>query len=482
MDIDKKKVISDSISLSAVEILIKLKGIIFLPIIIAFVGIDNYGAFVQILINPQIVVPFCSLALGMGFYRYTSQYEDKEIDDLSRDFWTVFFISLFLSIIGAAVLYLASPLISEKILAGTSLNSLRLSSLFVINGVLWIQITKYMQARKRFKLFSAYNLLYELLPYIGFVTGIIIKSEIFFGFLLYLIIQILIVLNLMIVVIKDLKFLLPSSLVFKKFLKFSWALIFSDITGGLLSKVDRYFIGYFLGPAAIGIYNIAYSAISLIDAYSVPFRKYFITYLPKVWDKGEVSRVTKQLKEGLLYYLILSLGTLIGITFYLKPALLIILDKDIIKINYFELLVFIIGLGIISLGTSRFFYQIIKYMEINHFQLFLQLLAVIINIVLNYFLVPYYGIIGAGIATFISYFTILAACNLYFNINLDFSFGVKVIKIILSGISIFIVFKFINIENGFNLLISMFISALTYFTLIFTLQVVKIKELKQRFA
>lgn len=480
MEINKKKVISDSFFIFAVEMLIKLKGIIFLPVIISYIGISNYGAFILILMTPQIVVPFCSLSLGMGFYRYTSQYESKEVDGLSKDFWTVIFISFFLSITGAVIMYLASPLISEKILSGNALNSIRLSSLFIINGVLWCQMTLYIQARKRFKLFSVYNLLYELLPYIGFVAAIIIKSKIFFGLLVYLIIQTLIIAILTIVIIKDLKIVIPSLAVSKKFLKYSWALLFSEVTGGLLSRVDRYFIGFFLGPAAIGIYNIVYSVTSLIDSYSSPFRKYFATYLPTLWDKGAVGKVIKQLNEGLLYYLILSFGTLIGLTFYLKPAILIILGSDLSTVNNFDLLVFVTGLGIICLGTTRFFYQIIKYKEMNHFQLIIQSISLIINIVLNYFLVPYYGITGAGIATFVSYFTILIVCNLYFSINLDFYFGIKIIKMILSGIPIFIIFKSINIGNTFNLMVGIVISTLAYFALIFILQVLNIKDLKQK--
>ncbi len=482
MEINKKKVLSNSFFILAVEMLIKSKGIIFLPVIISYIGLGNYGAFVLILMTPQIVVPFCSLALGMGFYRYTSQYESKEVDDLSKDFWTVILTSLFLSIIGAVIIYLASPLISEKILSGSALNSIRLSSLCIINGVLWYQMTLYIQARKRFKLFSVYNLLYDSLPYIGFVVGIIIKSKLFFGFLVYLIIQTLIIAILTITISKDLKIVVPSSAIFKKFLKYSWALLFSQITGGLLSKVDRYFIGFFLGPAAIGTYNIVYSVTSLIDSYSSPFRKYFAAYLPTLWDRGHEDRAIKQLNEGLLYYLIISFGTLIGLTFYLKPAILIIFGSDLFTINNFELLVFITGLGIICLGTTRFFYQITKCKEINHFQLIVQSIAVIINIVLNYFFVPRYGIIGAGIATFVSYFTILTICNLYFSMNLDFYFVIKIIKMILSGIPIFMIFKSINIENVFNLMISIVTSALAYFALIFILQVLNIKGLKQRFS
>ena len=51
MKTNKKKVISDSIFLISGDLIIKLKGIIFLPIIISYIGMDNYGAYVQIMVN-----------------------------------------------------------------------------------------------------------------------------------------------------------------------------------------------------------------------------------------------------------------------------------------------------------------------------------------------------------------------------------------------------------------------------------------------
>ena len=90
----KKKIISDSI---------------FLPIIINTVGIEQYGAFIQIIMNPGIITTICTLSIGGGFMRYTSTYEDNEISKLSKDFYTVVFFVFSFSLIGAALLYFTAP-------------------------------------------------------------------------------------------------------------------------------------------------------------------------------------------------------------------------------------------------------------------------------------------------------------------------------------------------------------------------------------
>ena len=418
----KRKVISDSLFLSAGDLLLRLRGIIFFPIIISRVGLESYSAFVQILINVWMIRPFCTLALGMGFYRYTSKYDETEVEKLSRDYWTVLTAIFVLSLFGALAVYLLSPIISKYILAGGSLNSLRLSSLFVVNGGLNYVDMRYIQGRKKFKLFSVYNIFYELMPRLGFVAGIMLRSEIFFGFLLYLIIQSALMLSLKVYVMKGLNLPRPSIKMLKHFLRYSWALLFSDLTATLLSRADRYFIGYFLGPAAIGVYHIAYSVCSLLRSFSIPFNEYFGTYLPKVWDEGKRDRVREQLKEGLLYYLIISVGGLAGMAFLLKPGVKLILGKALSTIANFEWLVLVIGLGMLAFGTTKFFYHLTKYREQNYLQLIFQSISVVLNIGLNYFLVKEYGIIGAGIAAFVGYLAIVIMCIYYLDMNLDLRF------------------------------------------------------------
>lgn len=481
MKISKKKVISDSLFLTAGDFLLKLKGVIFIPIIISSVGMDNYGAFVQILVNVGMIVPFCTLALGMGFYRYTSKYDETEVEKLSRDYWTVSTTVFILSLFGALVAYLSSPIISKYILAGSSLNSLRLSSLLVVNaGLNYVEIL-YIEGRKKFKLASIYHVFYGLMPYLGFIAGIMLKRTIFFGLLLYLIIQSVLILSLKVYVIKGLNFSRPSIKILRKFIKYSWALLFSWLTGGVLSKVDRYFIGYFLGSAAIGIYNIVYSVCSLIDSFTVPFRKYFGTYLPKVWDKGEQDRVREQLKEGLVYYLIITVGSLTGIAFLLEPAMKLLLNKDLSRIASFEWLILVTGLGILGLGTARFFYQLIKYREQNHLQLAFQSISVVLNIGLNYFLVEEYGIIGAGIATFVSYLAIVIMCNFYVDMNLNLSFLTKVLRIGAANLAIMFWLYFRRVNNFFDLGLNIITGLTIYLLSIFLFRVVRFRDIKRVF-
>ena len=75
------------------EFLIKMKGIIFLPLIISEVGLENYGIFIQVLINPSIIASLCSMSLNANFLRYTSKFSSDKKSLISKDFYTIFFFS-----------------------------------------------------------------------------------------------------------------------------------------------------------------------------------------------------------------------------------------------------------------------------------------------------------------------------------------------------------------------------------------------------
>lgn len=482
MEIKKQKVISDSLFLASGNFLLRLRGVVFIPIIVAAVGLEGYGAFIQIIVNNLVILPIATMGLGLGFMRYTSKYEDDDIEHLSQDYWSVFLPVIILSIFSSLLVYLASPAISKYILSGGYLNSLRLSSLLVLSGAWYRVDIHYIQSRKKFKLFSTYNIIYEFLPYLAFILGIILKEGIFFGILLGVIVQAVLMIILKVYVIMGLRYSHPSQKTLLKFFKFSWALTLSNFTALLLEKVDRYIIGFFLGPAEIGIYNIVYAVCNLLYIIGFPLDKYFSVYLPKVWDEGFKDKVREQLREGMIYYLILASGGLVGIVYLLRPAIGIFLEQAPTAGTNFEGLALWIGLGILFMTISKIFFNLLQYREQTYLQLIYQTIAVAINLLLNYFLVKNMGIMGAGIATLVSYISVVMMCHFSLDLNLDFGFVTKLVKIGLACIPLIFWFNIQSVQTLTDLAISVFVGLLIYLLSIMLFRVVTLKDIKNRFA
>ncbi|MEM7659743.1 MAG: oligosaccharide flippase family protein, partial [Bacteroidota bacterium] len=416
-----KKFLSDTLFITAGGLINRVKGLVFIPLIIAAVGMDSYGAFVQILNNIRLAKPFASIGLGMGFQRFASSIDKKEKRLLSQHFFSVFAATVAFGLIGVLVLFVLSSYLSLWFFEGKFLAAVQVSSLAVLSNTMYSNISKFMLARKNFKLYSVLTLIYELSPYVAFVIGILVKGEIFWGIVSYVITDLVTVLIMLGFIVKDLKLVMPKKALFLQYFHFSYPLAIAEVEGGLLDKVDRYFISGFLGLEAVGIYNIIYRVCSIIDFITTPIRKQMMSYLPKVWDKGFHQEAISTIRNSLLLFLLITTGMLVCFTLYFDKILFVLAQKTI-ELPNLEVIVLLIGLGIIASAAKRFYYLLIKLKNKSMDQLWYQLIGLVPNVILNYLLIPQYGLLGAAMATFVSYILIIAVINFRHKLNLDGQF------------------------------------------------------------
>ena len=238
-----------------------------------------------------------------------------------------------------------------------------------------------------------------------------LSNDLFWGFFGFLTVKLVFNLAMLYIIFKRLELKRPDLTITRKFLTYSWPLTFSNLAGGILTKADRYFISYFLGPAATGGYNIIYSAASFVDTYTVPLRKNLSVYLPKIWDRGEHGLVKERVSQALLYYFVFSSGSLVGIALLLRPLAKFVFDWNPDKFANLEWLVGIVGLGIIALGVSRMQFHILHLKELTKKRLLFQIMGAIMNVIVNFLLIPEIGLMGAALATFISYLMVIVLAH-----------------------------------------------------------------------
>lgn len=478
----KRKVLSDSIVLTIGNYVVKLRGLLFMPVIIKAMGLASYGIFIQLTTNLSMIHPFCTLALGEGFRRYSSKYEKGQVEELSEDYWTVIIPSIFTSFIGALLIFLLAPIICESLFQEVSSDVLlacRISSLMVIERVLWEQMNNYLMARKRFKQNTYLSLAYKFVPYMGLVAGFMFWRSMAWGMGLFLFFESIFVAVLFFMLMRELPVKLVNWGTLKKFFSYSWTLTVNQFEGGLLAKLDRYFISVMMGPAAVGAYNIVYSVVSFLDDVSIPFRRYYSSYLPKMWDNGNEKKALKQIRTGLRYYFIISWMMLIAIVLVLPQLLELLLSERAPDIENFNWLVLVTGCGIVAEGGRRLYGQIISLRNLNHYRIMFNLIAVVVNLILNYFLIPTWGLVGAGFATLVSYWIILVLNARMFSIEAGSKFYVQIFLAASVGIPAILVAQSYPAPNiyyavGYSILfVTLFLLAA------FNLRLTTMKELKQ---
>jgi O-antigen/teichoic acid export membrane protein len=189
----------------------------------------------------------------------------------------------------------------------------------------------------------------------------------------------------------------------KKLLSYSFPIIFLGVVNYLFSSIDSFFIGYYKSISYVGIYNAAVPIALFLLIIPTLFLQLFLPVITKEYSKGNISLIVKLSKQLGKWIFFLNLPLLI--IMFLFPGAVINL---LFGVEYLEAE---IPLRFLSLGF--FFYSLFQISE-NLLSmvgkskkiLFNWIIATIVIIILNVFLVPKYGINGAAFSTMVGYFIV----------------------------------------------------------------------------
>ena len=195
----------------------------------------------------------------------------------------------------------------------------------------------------------------------------------------------------------------------KKLLTDSWPLILSGIVISIYMKTDQIMINQMLSSEANGYYAVA--AKLSTSWYFIPI-VISNSLFPAIISAKEESKELYLTRLQQLYTFLawLAISVAIFISFF---------SQDIIKLLYGEafiaasdVLIIHIWAGVfVFLGIASSKWFILE--NLQKYSFYRTLAGAIINLILNYILIPYYGIIGAAIATLISQFVASYFFNLF---------------------------------------------------------------------
>jgi O-antigen/teichoic acid export membrane protein len=175
---------------------------------------------------------------------------------------------------------------------------------------------------------------------------------------------------------------------------FSIPLMISSIALVIMKWADSFMIGYFLNIEQVGIYNVAVPTALLLTVFIRPLH---LIFYPVITEIVALKKSIKHIHKTVVRW-VLAINIPLAL-------ILIIFSKKII--------IFLFGqeyaTAALTLSILAFFYFLDSIMILNKALLsifkktkemaVIVVFALIINIILNWFLIPLWGIIGAAIAT-----------------------------------------------------------------------------------
>jgi len=185
----------------------------------------------------------------------------------------------------------------------------------------------------------------------------------------------------------------------KSILSISIPLVPHGIGGIVMALSDRLFIEKMVGLEAVGIYTVGYMFGMIIllftDAFIKAWTPWFFKKLamPSLNDKNQIVKYT-YLYLGLLLILALM------VSFIGNLLLPYFVDSKFFGAGVY---IFWIALGYVFFGIYQIFFPYLVHIKRTSFLAISTVIAALINLILNYVLIKYFGAIGAAYSTIISF-------------------------------------------------------------------------------
>jgi len=406
------------------NILIRLSGIILLPILTKTLSVFAYGIWVQVNVTTSMISLLATLGLLYSMTRFLAPEKDRA--ELQENFYTITGFVLIISLIISSFFIVFSDFIAEMLFDG-AVDVVRILGLIILMDCLDSVYLNFFRTLRQIGRYSIFTIV-QAFGDIGLTSYMI-----FLGFGIFsIVISILVIRGLLFLimfylVISEIGLKLPKFSKIREFLKFGLPTLPLTISSWVVVSSDRYIIAYFLGVTFVGSYSAGYALGNIITLFLLPFGVVLFPYVSKLYDEGKEDDVKTILRYSLKYFLLFAIPSVFGLSLFSKQLLTIFSTPEIAFQGY--IITPFIALSNLLYGMYVFFVQPFFLVEKTKVLGITWIASAAVNLGLNIVFVPRIGIIGAAITTLIAYtvsVTIAAHYSpKYFTFDIDKLFILK---------------------------------------------------------
>ncbi len=462
---DIKNTIKQSAVYGLSRVSTKLIAFILLPIYASNFSISEYGIIVRIETLWQILWSIFLFGLESGVVRWYSMMGS----DLQRKrfYFTVTVFLFVLNVIFTVFLFFSAGLFSLLIFKTDSYSNLVLiASLIASIEALSFLVFLLIRIQERPLMYSIFSIIISfsnLLLQYYFIIGTNIKLE---GvFLAKVIAPAFVLLILAPYYIKYLHIGFENKALIE-LIKFSFPAMLSSLAGMLLIQIDRYILGYLTNSSEVGIYGLGYNICGITNFIIIsPFSLAFTVICWKKLNDENAKRFYTKLVTY-LFFAIIYFGLFLSL---FTPHIIKVLKntdywiaKDIVP--WISISMAYYGISIIGFFS---FYVTKK----THLILLSYIIALIVNIAVNFVTIPFFKMYGAVIANFCAYLTLILVIYLLSKKEYFFKYEWnKIIYMTFLGFIILFPFFFFSYQTSLLIIFLKIIALILYPLILYVLK------------
>lgn len=442
------------------NLIISMRGLILIPILTKTLGADGYGIWSQIWATVSLLAPFCTLGLSYAILRFLGPEKDKQI--IGKGLSSIFVITAAIGLILSSLIFIISEPLAVTVFGGIDAALyIKISSFLILLAAIDQLLINYFTAFQQMKRYSSFLIL-QTVGEVILITYLVLSGFGLSGAIISLLIVRLITTTFgFLWVTSDVKFHTPDFSIVKSYLPYTLPLLPTMLCYWLINLGDRYVIGYFMGVDAVGIYSASYGLGGLLVLFYAPLSSTLFPAMVHCYENNKIQELKTHLKYSLKFFLMFAIPAFFGLSILSKSLLVTLATPEFVEGA--------VVVSIVALATVLFCCGSINTHVLNLFKEtkkvgLIYMASASINVVMNIILVPLMGIVGAAIATLVTYvvhlFVISRISFKKVSYDVDFKFILK--SLISSSIMAFVVWK-LNPIGAVDIVISIGIGAVVYF-------------------
>jgi O-antigen/teichoic acid export membrane protein len=396
--------INDGIIYTLLNVLNRIVPFLLLPIILKFTSTEVFGHYSYFILIETILLPITSLNFSAAYTTHFYSETFSKAEYLS----TTLFSILFSSILIFVLYVLLSPLFVPFVGLTYKFMCLAIALAF-FNNIVSTCLNLFRLERKPW-MYGSLSIFQSIVLFVwvylfvkdnGVYENIVMAR--FFAFLVVFVLTLFFFIH-----TKRLVFKFNFN-IFKSIFRFGFPTVFYSLSAFIFLNSDRYFVNHFLGVNSLGIYSAVVQVCAVMSIFN--------SSLNAAWMPWLFENLKKKTEEVNIFickvsYLLILLVIIFGLTLFLSLPFIaeMLLPKSF---NYYLYLSIPIIIGYIFEAIYLILSPYVYFVGLTKYNAFIGVFVAIINVALNLFLVPYYGLVGAAISTMTSWIVLVLSFALF---------------------------------------------------------------------
>ncbi len=386
-------------------------GYVFAYLITSNYGAETFGIFELSLTALTIASLFARLGLGGALVRFIPEFVEKQDAHLLRKVYRLtLLLALPFSIVLSVLLYVYSSELAMQFGNEGLALPFRITAHFIPFAT-WFQLNA--EAFRGMKKMTGYSILqrgtvvliaiaaFFILReqgYIGYESKVIPIVSFGVGVIVLGVIAGIATPRAIYSIVSSKAGKISSDISIRPLLKVAFPMLISTSMFMIMNWTDTLMIGYYLDEADVGIYRLAFKVATLITFAQFAINSIAAPMFSSFKAKNDLSGLRKMTRN--IGYMNLAISTPIFIAILLFPSFVLDFFGEEFTAGVTPLIILAVGQIINALCGPVMYLLNMTGKEIQARNIII--VASVINIVLNFYFIPLYGLMGAAIATGLS--------------------------------------------------------------------------------